>query len=99
MVQQSGAGYGYTIEPFAAGPGAPLSPDFFAMRMPAEMTHGRIAVEATDGALRGERALRHVTPPPPALLFLPALLPLAVPLALHLGRRRSRPPAHAIAAK
>jgi hypothetical protein len=89
--QLSGAARGYAIEEFNPLAGAALEPDFVAMRLGRD-------VEATDAALTADgapvagskRSIRQVTPPSEILLFLPALLPLAIGIALRLRQRRRR---------
>jgi hypothetical protein len=91
VAQLAGAARGYDIEPFDADGGA-LEPDFHAMRVPQDAAATRIDLVAEAGRpapLRAGRELRKVAPWPELLLFLPALLPLAVGAAIRIaGRRR-----------
>jgi hypothetical protein len=87
VTQLAGAARGYAIEPFAPDNGS-LEPDFRAMRVPQEAEVTRIDLVAEETPLRASRQLRKVEPWPEALLFLPALLPLAIGIALQVGRRR-----------
>jgi len=89
--QLPGAARGYEIEEFTPLAGAALEPDFVAMRLTQDVEATEVAL-TTDGApLPGsERQIRSVTPPSGALLFLPALLPLAIGVALRLRRRGRR---------
>jgi hypothetical protein len=89
VAQLAGAARGYEIEPFAPEDSA-LEPDFYAMRIPrnAEITRIDLIAEDAKTRLRADRALRQVAPWPEALLFLPALLPLVVGVAIRIGSRR-----------
>jgi hypothetical protein len=90
VAQLAGASRGYLIEPFGLESGA-LEPDFHAMQVPkeAEVTRvGLLADGATDAPMRAGRQFRKVAPWPEALLFLPALLPLVVGVAIRVGSRR-----------
>jgi hypothetical protein len=89
VAQLAGTARGYVIEPFAPDNG-PLEADFHAMRVPAEAEVTRIDLLAdTDTPVRAStRAFRKIEPWPEALLFLPALLPLVIGLALRFGWRR-----------
>jgi hypothetical protein len=91
VAQLSGASRGYEIEPFAPESSA-LEADFEAMRVPQEAEVTRIdllAEGATDGPVRaGSRQFRKVAPWPEPLLFLPALLPLVIGVAVRIGGRR-----------
>jgi hypothetical protein len=91
--QIPGASRGYGIEEFRPSEGDALAADFHAMRLGGEPAVTKVAL-VTDGESRAvaasERLVRYVSPPPGALLFLPALLPLAVGFAVRAtsGRRR-----------
>jgi hypothetical protein len=89
VAQLAGTARGYVIEPFATEGGS-LEPDFHAMRVPQEAQVTRIDLLAdTDTPVRASaRAFRAIEPWPEAMLFLPALLPLAIGLALRIGWRR-----------
>jgi hypothetical protein len=90
VAQLAGASRGYLIEPFAPESSA-LEPDFHAMRVPreAEVTRvGLLAEGAAEAPPRADRQLRKIAPWPEALLFLPALLPLVVGVAIRIGSRR-----------
>jgi hypothetical protein len=89
VAQLAGTARGYVIEPFAAG-GA-LEPDFRAIRIPqgAEVTRIGLLADKATPVRASMRSFRSIAPWPEALLFLPALLPLAVGVALGVrGRRR-----------
>jgi hypothetical protein len=89
IVQLPGAARGYEIEEFKAEAGASLQPDFVGMRIGEASPVERIELVKDGEALAGsERKIRHVSPLPGIVLFLPALLPLAVGGAVHLVRRR-----------
>jgi hypothetical protein len=89
--QLAGASRGYEIEEFASVEGA-LEPDFHAMRVSkdAELTQVSLLANgaAGDPVSGSIRQVRRVTLPGDALLFLPALLPLALGVALRLSRLR-----------
>jgi len=90
VAQLAGASRGYEIEPFAPESSA-LEADFQAMRVPkeAELTRVDLLAEAAAGApRRADRQLKKVAAWPEPLLFLPALLPLVVGVAVRLGSRR-----------
>jgi hypothetical protein len=90
--QLPGTARGYEIEEFADGEG-PLEPDFHAIRVgkDAGFTQvGLLAAGAGDPVSGSIREVRVVAAPAEALLFLPALLPLALGGALRIGRRRPR---------
>jgi hypothetical protein len=90
VAQLAGASRGYEIEPFAPESSA-LEADFQAMRVPkeAEVTRVDLFAEAAAATpLRADRQLRNVAPWPEPLLFLPALLPLVVGVAVRIGNRR-----------
>ena len=89
VAQLAGTARGYVIEPFAPQGGA-LEPDFRAMRVPQEAEVTRIALLADDDTpvRASTRAFRKVEPWPEALLFLPALLPLASAWLSEIGSRR-----------
>jgi hypothetical protein len=91
VMQLAGASRGYEIEEFATEEGG-LQPDFYAMRVrkDAELTKvsllaGGAAGDPVSGSIR---QVRQVTLPGEALLFLPALLPLAIGVALRISRLR-----------
>lgn len=91
VAQLAGTSRGYAIEEFVPQDGSPLEPDFYAMRLGQEAEVTRIALLA-DGAANAPvrasaREFRKVTLPPEALLFLPALLPLMVGVALRIRWR------------
>jgi hypothetical protein len=89
VAQLAGAARGYVIEPFAAEGGS-LQPDFHAMRVPQAAKVTRVDLLA-DGNTRlpgSTRVLRKVEPWSEPLLFLAALLPLLVGVALRFGWRR-----------
>lgn len=88
--QLPGTARGYEIEEFADGEG-PLEPDFHAIRVrkDAGLTQvGLLAGGAADPVSGSTREVRVVAAPAEALLFLPALLPLALGGALRIARRR-----------
>jgi hypothetical protein len=89
--QMPGRARGYTIEEFAPKPGASLAPDFVAARVAPEGMM-RLGLSGADGAAveASERRIRVVAPPSEALLFLPALLPLAVAAGVKVVSRRRR---------
>jgi hypothetical protein len=90
VAQLAGTSRGYEIKPFAAEDSA-LEPDFYAMRVPRDVEVTRIDLVAEDTArnrARTDRELRKVAPSPEGLLFLPALLPLVVGVAIRIGSRR-----------
>jgi hypothetical protein len=90
VAQLAGASRGYLIEPFAPESSA-LEPDFHAMRVAKEAEVTRVGILAEDAAEappRADRQLRKIAPWPEALLFLPALLPLVVGVAIRIGSRR-----------
>jgi hypothetical protein len=87
--QLAGTSRGYVIEEVANGEG-PLEPDFYAIRVrkDAELTQiGLLAAGAGDPVSGSIREVRVVALPAEALLFLPALLPLAIGAALRTARR------------
>jgi hypothetical protein len=88
VAQLAGASRGYSIEPLAPDDG-PLEPDFSAMRVPAEAEVTRIDLVDDAGApvTSSTRRFRKVERWPQPL-FLPALLPLALWVALKFGWRR-----------
>jgi hypothetical protein len=92
VTQLAGAARGYAIEAFVPEAGATLEPDFDAMRLArdAEITEIGLVVDgaAGDPVRASVREVRRVVPPSDAMLFLPALLPLVVGLALRAWRRR-----------
>jgi hypothetical protein len=84
-----GVARGYVIEEFRPEPGIPLQPDFQAMRVARDAAPSKIALLDGDKPVAAsERTFRKIDMPPEAVLFLPALLPLAVGVALRLARRR-----------
>jgi hypothetical protein len=88
VAQLAGTSRGYEIEPFTPQDGSTLEPDFYAMRVPREAEVTRIDLLA-DGVgdapvPASAREFRKVKLPPEALLFLPALLPLVVGVALRI---------------
>ena len=88
VAQLAGTSRGYEIEPFTPQDGSTLEPDFYAMRVPQEAEITRIDLLA-DGVgdapvPASAREFRKVKLPPEALLFLPALLPLVVGVALRI---------------
>jgi hypothetical protein len=91
VAQLAGSSRGYVIEPFAPESSA-LEADFQAMRVPREAEVTRIDLVAEDPAgdrvSASGRQLRKVAPWPEALLFLPALLPLVIGVAIRIGSRR-----------
>jgi hypothetical protein len=89
--QLAGSGLGYSIDEFAAEAGSALQPDLTAMRLEAEVGASRIRlVEGPDGnpVAGSDRELRVVNPPPEPMLFLPALLPVALGLGLRAASSR-----------
>ncbi len=93
VAQIPGVSRGYTIEEFAPRAGASLTPDFAAMRVSGETAFTRIGlVEAAGGETleASERQVRQVTPPAEAMLFLPALLPIAAGVLLRTASTRRR---------
>jgi len=79
---------GYVIEEFEPTPGVTLKPDFVAMRVARDADATEIAMVDGGRPIPGsERRIRHVALPSEALLFLPALLPLAIGFAIRLRRR------------
>jgi hypothetical protein len=92
VAQLPGASRGYVIEEFAPQEGSSLEPDFHAMlvRHDAEVTRIGLLVDGAGGDPVGAstRQVRKVDPPAEALLFLPALVPLAVGVALRIWSRR-----------
>ena len=100
VAQKPGRTRGYEIEEFTGRADGPLEPDFVAIRVGRELPVTRMSIEGASGsghAGSGVRAIRRVTPVPEYVLFLPALLPLAVGLAVRglagrlLAARRDRP--------
>jgi hypothetical protein len=87
--QLAGTSRGYEIEEFATEE-SPLEPDFYAMRVPQDaelrqigLLAGGAASDPVDGSIR---QVRVVALPGEALLFLAALLPLAIGLGLRIAR-------------
>jgi hypothetical protein len=91
--QLPGVSRGYVIEEFAPRQGVPLQPDFYAMRMglAAPFTHIGLLDGAGKPVGASERLVRRVDPMGEGWLFLPALLPLALGVALRLRGRRHAP--------
>jgi hypothetical protein len=88
--QLAGSGRGYTIDEFLPNAGASLHPDFTAMRLEPNRAVTQVSlVRGTEGnqVKASERAVKLVSPPAEPLLFLPALLPLALGVALRAGSR------------
>jgi hypothetical protein len=92
VAQLAGTSRGYAIEEFAPQDGSPLEPDFYAMRLgrEAEVTRITLLADGDAGAPvpASAREFRRVTLPREALLFLPALLPLAIGVAVRIWWRR-----------
>jgi hypothetical protein len=89
--QLPGGARGYRIEEFEPVAGATLEPDFIAMQLGRDSAATELVLTADGAPLPGsDRQIRHVSPPSEALLFLPALLPLAVGVGLRLRRRGRR---------
>ena len=90
VAQIAGASRGYTIEEFALRADSSLRPDFYAIRVGGDSAVTRVSLFLGDSgkpASGSERQIRQVNLPAEPLLFLPALLPLAVGLALRLWAR------------
>lgn len=90
VAQLAGVSRGYTIEEFAPKSGGFLKPDFYAMRVGGDSAATRVSLllGASGKPARGsERQIRRVSLPAEPLLFLPALLPLAVGVLLRLWAR------------
>jgi hypothetical protein len=88
--QLAGTSRGYEIEEYATVEGA-LEPDFHAVRVrsDAELTRVSLLAGAAGDPVAGSiRQVRVVALPGEALLFLPALLPLALGLGLRIARLR-----------
>ncbi len=91
VAQLAGTSRGYTIEEFAPKTGGSLEPDFYAMRIDRDSEATRISLlDGTEPVAASARQMRRTPLPVEALLFLPALLPLAVGMALRLCSRRRR---------
>ena len=89
VAQLPGVARGYVIEEFRPAAGIPLQPDFYAMRVGRDARPSKVSLlEDGSPVAESEREFRTVTMPPEAILFLPALLPLAVGLALRVRLRR-----------
>ena len=90
VVQTPGASRGYTIEEFVARPDASLEPDFTAMRVQTEARVTEVSLLGPQGGeLSGSvRRSRAVDPPPKPFLFAPALLPLALGVAVRVASSR-----------
>ncbi len=84
-----GVARGYVIEEFRPAADIPLEPDFHAMRVGRDSAPRKIGLlDDGEPVAASERAFRTVDMPPEAVLFLPALLPLAIGVAIRLARRR-----------
>lgn len=87
--QLPGASRGFSIGPFKPEAGSTVEPDFYAMRIGKESGATRVSLVGASGPVPASaRRIRHVSPPSGFLLFLPALLPLAVGVAVRLRCRR-----------
>lgn len=90
VTQLPGRSLGYEIETFSPAEGSQLRPDFSAMKIGRDLAHTHIGLVG-DGALQAtDRALLRISPAGTAWMFLPALLPIAIGVALRLWRRRPR---------
>jgi hypothetical protein len=93
VAQTPGVARGYSIEAFTPEPGSPLKPDFVAMRVGAEVAAESVGLVEGDTNVpvaASARQLRRVEAPATAWLFVPALLPFLVGLAVRLTARRPR---------
>jgi hypothetical protein len=92
VTQTAGALRGYTIEEFSPDPKASQTPDFTAARLSREVGSARLGLANPDGSAveRSERQIRVVTPASEPLLFLPALLPLALAIVVRRAVNRRR---------
>jgi hypothetical protein len=91
VAQLPGASRGYSIEQFHPEAGSRLEPDFHATRVGRNSLIDRIGLLDSGEPVAGsERRMRTVDIRSDLLLFLPALLPLAVGLAVSARRRRRR---------
>jgi hypothetical protein len=91
--QIPGVSRGYVIDVFAPQEGDPLQPDFYAMRIGQESAATRVSLlhgAGRDPVGTSERRIKRVRPLAEAWLFLPALLPLALGVALRAGSRTRR---------
>ena len=91
--QRAGSARGYTIDEFVQDPSVAVQPDFTAMRLEPGRAVTRVGlVRGAEAApvRASERQVRLIRPPAEPLLFLPALLPLALGLALRAGSGRRR---------
>lgn len=91
VAQIAGTSRGYVISEFAPQEGSSLRPDFTAMRVDRQVPATRVSLLDAAGDKpvgTSERRMRRVTPPPEWLLFLPALVPLTLGLALRARRLR-----------
>ena len=92
--QIPGRSRGYTIEEFAPVEGSQLAADFSAMRIPAQASATSMELIAGEPVPSSRRTIREVSPPSAGWLFLPALGPLLIGVALHrvmnLRRRKRR---------
>jgi hypothetical protein len=91
--QITGSARGYSIDEFVPDSGASVQPDFTAMRLKPSRAVTQVSlVRGTEGnqVEASERRIKLVRPPAEPLLFLPALLPLALGLALRAGSGRRK---------
>ena len=91
--QLAGSARGYTIDEFVPDSGVSVQPDFTAMRLEPNRAMTQVSlVRGTEGnqVEASERRIILVRPPAEPLLFLPALLPLALGLALRAGSGRRK---------
>lgn len=91
--QLAGSPRGYTIDEFVPDPGVSVQPDLYAMRMQPDTTVTQVSlVRGAEGrpVVASERRVKLVQPPAEPLFFLPALLPLALGLALRAGSGRRK---------
>jgi hypothetical protein len=80
VVQKLGLSRGHVIEDFTGRELAPLRPDFTAIRVSRDLAVTALGPEGAAGV--GMREIRHITPVPEYLLFLPGLLPITFWLGL-----------------
>ncbi|MGI9335264.1 MAG: hypothetical protein ACR2RL_19125 [Gammaproteobacteria bacterium] len=84
--QLPGASRGFEIDTFAPEAGSSVAADFHAVRIDRRSPASELRlVDGTEAIADSTRQLRHVSPRSEVLLFLPALLPLAVILSFRLG--------------
>jgi hypothetical protein len=91
--QIAGSARGFTIDEFVPDPGVSVQPDFTAMRLTPNETVTQVSlVRGAEGnqVEASKRRIEIVHPPAEPLLFLPALLPLALGLALRAGSGRRK---------